>query len=132
MPCFFTEKSCAQPSGGVGLGLSSLGEGKYTIVFNFKYDGPGPGKGGTGVLSVDGNEVARKSMAHTIPMLMPFDETFDVGLDTRTQGGFYLRRLIPLHGSIDKLTYNIGPTQLLTKDQKKVDNAIAQVNISDG
>ncbi len=50
--------------GGVGgedwLG-SSLKAGKHTIVFDFKYNGPGPGKGGTGVLSVDGKELARKT-----------------------------------------------------------------------
>jgi arylsulfatase len=109
-------------------GLSSLGEGKHTIVFNFKYDGPGPGKGGTGVLSVDGTEVARKSMEHTIPMLVPFDETFDVGLDTRTPVDFTYEVPFRFTGNIDKLTYNIGPSQLSAEDQKEVDNAITQVN----
>jgi arylsulfatase A-like enzyme len=51
--------------GGVG-GHDWLGEalkpGKHTIVFDFKYDGPGPGKGGTGVLTVDGKELARKTI----------------------------------------------------------------------
>lgn len=37
---------------------SALTPGKHTIVFDFKYDGPGFGKGGTGVLSVDGKELA--------------------------------------------------------------------------
>ncbi len=50
--------------------------------------GPGPAKGGTGVLSVDGKEVARKTIEHTIPLLMSIDETFDVGLDTRTPVDF--------------------------------------------
>jgi arylsulfatase len=58
--------------------------GKHTIVFDFKYDGPGPGKGGTGVFTVDGKELARKTMEHTIPFLMAIDESFDVGVDTRT------------------------------------------------
>ena len=58
--------------------------GKHTIVFDFKSDGPGFGKGGTGVLSVDGKEVARNSMDHTTPITFPEDETFDVGQDTRT------------------------------------------------
>ena len=35
-----------------------LEPGKHTIVFDYKIDGPGLGKGGTGVLSVDGKEVA--------------------------------------------------------------------------
>jgi hypothetical protein len=46
--------------------------------------GPGPGKGGTGVLSVDGKELAKTTVKHTIPLPMSIDETFDVGLDTRT------------------------------------------------
>ncbi|HEX8893620.1 MAG TPA: arylsulfatase, partial [Terriglobales bacterium] len=62
----------------------ALTPGKHTIVFDFKYDGPGFGKGGTGVLSVDGKTVASQTMPHTIPFLMSFDETFDVGVDTRT------------------------------------------------
>ena len=37
----------------------SLGAGKHTIVFDWKSTEPGLGKGGTGVLSVDGKEVAR-------------------------------------------------------------------------
>ena len=62
----------------------ALKPGKHTLVFDFKYDGPGPGKGGTGVFTVDGKELARKTIPHTIPLLMSIDETFDVGIDTRT------------------------------------------------
>ena len=40
----------------------ALDPGKHTIVFDFKYDGPGLAKGGTGVLSVDGKELSRKSI----------------------------------------------------------------------
>ena len=65
-------------------GAQALTPGKHTILFDFQYDGPGMAKGGTGVLSVDGKEVARKSIPHTIPALMTIDETFDVGVDTRT------------------------------------------------
>ena len=66
-------------------GPEALTPGKHTIVFDFKYDGPGFGKGGTGVLSVDGKEVASKKIPHTIPFLLTIDETFDVGVDTRTR-----------------------------------------------
>src|SRR5262249_1788174 len=45
----------------------ALAPGKHTIVFEFKYDGPGMGKSGTGVLSIDGKEVARKAIPHTVP-----------------------------------------------------------------
>src|SRR4030095_1310497 len=65
-------------------GSQALAPGKHTIAFDFKYDGPGMAKGGTGVLSVDGKEVARKTIPHTIPALMTIDESFDVGVDTRT------------------------------------------------
>ncbi len=109
-------------------GLSSLGSGKHTIVFDFKYDGPGPGKGGTGVLTVDGKEVARKTIEHTIPLLMSIDESFDIGLDTRTPVDWAYALPFKFTGTIDKLTYNLGPSQLSAEDQKKVDDAMARVN----
>src|SRR5262249_3217773 len=65
-------------------GQQALSPGKHTLVFDFKYDGPGFGKGGTGILKVDGNAVATKEVPHTIPILVTIDETFDVGVDTRT------------------------------------------------
>jgi arylsulfatase len=65
-------------------GAQFLSPGKHTIVFDFKSEGPGFGKGGTGVLKVDGTEVATNALDHTIPFIMPWDETFDVGADTRT------------------------------------------------
>jgi hypothetical protein len=65
-------------------GPDALAAGKHTIVFDFKYDGPGVAKGGTGVLKVDGQDVATQKMPRTIPFLMPVDETFDIGVDTPT------------------------------------------------
>ena len=86
--------------GGVGgadwLG-DSLSPGKHTIVFDFKYDGPGPAKGGTGVLSVDGKELARKTVEHTIPFLMSIDESFDIGSDTRTAVDDRLSAAVQVH-----------------------------------
>lgn len=105
----------------------ALSAGKHTIVFDFKYDGPGPGKGGTGVLSVDGREADRKRIAHTIPLLMAIDETFDIGVDTRTPVDFSYDLPFRFNGKIDKLTYNLGPSQLAPEDQSKVEDAIAEV-----
>ena len=65
-------------------GSDALVAGKHTIVFDFTSDGPGMAKGGSGVLKVDGKEVANQKIPHTVPALMPWDETFDVGVDTRT------------------------------------------------
>jgi arylsulfatase len=89
-----------------------LSSGKHTIVFDFKSDGPGLGKGGTGVLSVDGKEVARKSMEHTTPITFPEDETFDVGQDTRTGVAMVEYRYdVPFKftGKINKLTFKLEP-----------------------
>ena len=77
-------------------------------MFDFKYDGPGFGKGGTGVLTVDGKEVASKKIPHTIPFLLTFDETFDVGVDTRTAVDDKDYQ-VPFRftGTIDKLTIKL-------------------------
>jgi arylsulfatase A-like enzyme len=106
-------------------GLSSLDEGKHTIVFDFKYDGPGPGKGGTGVLSVDGREVARKTIPHTIPLMLPADETFDIGLDTLTPVDFSYEVPFAFTGTIDKLTYELGPSQMSAEDNRKAAEILA-------
>ena len=104
----------------------SLSAGKHTIVFTFKYDGPGPAKGGTGVLSVDGKEVDRKTIAHTIPLLMSIDETFDIGVDTRT-GVDDFEYQVPFRfgGKIDKLTYKLGPEQLSAEDKEAAAKILA-------
>ena len=44
----------------------------------------GLGQGGTGVLKVDGKEVATQKMEHTMPFILQWDETFDIGSDTGT------------------------------------------------
>ena len=48
-------------------GKEALAPGKHTIVFDFTYDGPGFGKGGTGVLTVDGKEVASRRCRTRFP-----------------------------------------------------------------
>jgi arylsulfatase A-like enzyme len=110
-------------------GEQPLTEGKHTIVFDFTYDGPGIAKSGTGVLQVDGHEVARLTIPKTIPFLMPADETFDVGVDTRT-GVNDLDYKVPFrfNGSIDKLTFKLGPTQLAEEDHKRMQLAVAIAN----
>jgi arylsulfatase A-like enzyme len=105
---------------------SSLSAGKHTIVFDFKYDGPGLAKGGTGVLTVDGKEVDRKTIPHTIPIIMAECETFDVGVDTRTGvDDFEYELPFRFGGAIDKLTYKLGPSQLSEADKAVVARAIA-------
>src|ERR1700733_3947977 len=103
----------------------ALDPGKHTIVFDFKYDGPGPGKGGTGVFSVDGKELAKKTMKHSIPILMSIDETFDIGLDTRTGVDNSYELPFKFTGTIDKLTFKLGPSQLSEVEQKTAAKAVA-------
>jgi hypothetical protein len=83
------------------------------------------GKGGTGVLSVDGKEVARKTMPHTIPIIMTNDETFDIGIDLRTPVDFTYEVPFRFTGKIDKLTYNLGPNQMSAEDERKAAVALA-------
>jgi arylsulfatase len=89
-----------------------LGAGKHTIVFEFKSDGPGLGKGGTGILFVDGKEVARNTMEHTTPITFPEDESFDIGQDTRTGVALLEYRYdVPFKftGKINKVTFKLEP-----------------------
>jgi len=107
----------------------ALGPGKHTIVFDFTYDGPGIGKGGTGVLKVDGAEVATRKIPHTIPFLLTDDETFDVGVDTRS-GVNDADYHVPFRftGKLIKLTVKPGPSQLMPEDEKAMVKARAQAN----
>ena len=104
----------------------ALKPGKHTLVFDFKYDGPGPGKGGTGVFTVDGKELARKTLEHTIPLMMAIDETFDVGVDTRTGVDDSYELPFRFTGTIDKLTFNLGPSQMTAEEQKAAAEAVAK------
>ena len=106
-----------------------LKPGKHTIVFDFKSDGPGLGKGGTGVLSVDGKEVARKSLENTIPITFPEDETFDIGQDTRTGVALVEYRYdVPFTftGTINKLTFNLGPDQVTAEEHQQMQETVAR------
>src|SRR6201999_2856411 len=98
-----------------------LEAGRHTIVFDFKSAEPGLGKGGTGVLSVDGKDVARNTLEHTTPITFPEDETFDIGQDTRTGVALLEYRYdVPFKftGKIDKLTFNLKPETSQTSESK--------------
>jgi arylsulfatase len=117
--------------GGVGaedwLG-DSLAPGKHTIVFDFKLAEPGPGKGGTGVLSVDGKELSRQTMEHSIPFLMSIDESFDIGSDTRTAVDDSYKLPFNFSGTIDKLTFKLGPEQLTAEERKIAEHVLASAH----
>jgi hypothetical protein len=81
----------------------------------------GIGRGGTGVLKVDGQEVARQNMEHSIPLIMQWDENFDIGADTGTpvddqdfQVPFRFK------GKLNQLTLTIDRPKLSPEDVKKL------------
>jgi arylsulfatase A-like enzyme len=117
--------------GGVGgedwLG-ESLSPGRHTIVFDFKLAEPGFGKGGTGVLSVDGRELARKTVEHSIPFLMSIDESFDIGSDTRSGVDDSYTLPFTFTGTIEKLTYKLGREQLTADEHSIAERALASAH----
>ncbi|PWK66512.1 arylsulfatase [Aminobacter sp. AP02] len=95
------------------VGQDALTRGKHTIVFDYTYAGPGLAKGGSGELKVDGKVVAQGKQENSISFLQVSDETFDIGDDTRTEiNGKDYQLPFPFTGTIDKLTVNLGPSQL--------------------
>ena len=92
------------------------------------YDGPEPAKGGAGGLSRDGNEVARETLAYAIPLLMSIDETFDIGIDTRTPVDFSCDVPFEFTGTIDKLNYRLGPEQLSAEEKAAAAEILARAH----
>ena len=105
----------------------ALKPGKHTLVFDFKYDGPGPGKGGTGVFTVDGKELANKTIEHSIPL------HDDHRRDLRHRHAIPARGWMTatscrsrFTGTIDKLTFKLGPSQMAAADQRTSKEALAR------
>jgi len=85
-----------------------LSPGKHTLLFDFEYDGGGFGKGGNGTLYVDGTQVDAKKIPNTIPNLLTIDESFDIGVDTRTgvdDNDYQVP--FPFEGDIEKVTIEL-------------------------
>jgi len=112
-----------------------LAPGKHLLEFDFKYAGMGAatmafgsyagiGQGGTGVLKVDGKEVATEKMEHTIPFILAWDESLDIGSDTGT-GVDDRDYQVPFAftGKISKITLTIDRPQLSPEDIKKLQAA---------
>jgi len=113
-------------------GPDALSPGKHTLVFDFKYDGMGPGtlafnsfdgvgRPGTGTLSVDGKVVATQAMEHTLPMILQWDESFDIGSDTLTGvDDTDYQTPFPLTAKLDKLTVHLDRPVLSDADKAKL------------
>jgi arylsulfatase len=92
-----------------------------TLAFN---NVSGIGRGGTGVLKVDGKEVARQTMEHTAPITMQWDENFDIGADTGTPVDDRDYQ-VPFRftGKLNKLTLKIDRPKLTPADVEKLKQA---------
>ena len=86
---------------------TALAPGQHTIKMDFTYDGGGIGKGGTAVVSVDGKEVAKGRLEHTIPIRVALDETLDVGEDCGTPINLTYDVPFKFTGKIDKVTIEL-------------------------
>lgn len=114
-------------------GSEALTPGKHTVEFDFKYDGLGPGtlaynnfsgvgRGGTGTLKVDGKIVDTETMEKTLPMILQWDESFDVGSDTLTGvNDADYKPPFALTAKLEKLTLKVDRPQLSPEDVKKLE-----------
>jgi arylsulfatase A-like enzyme len=114
----------------------ALSPGRHTVEFDFKYDGigigtlafnnfSGIGRSGTGTLKMDGNVVATKKMDRTLPMILQWDESFDIGSDTLT--GVNDADYTPpfaLIAKLNKLTIKVDRPQLSPEETKKLEAAM--------
>jgi arylsulfatase len=116
-------------------GPDALTPGPHTIEFDFKYDGMGPGtlaynnfsgvgRPGAGTLKVDGKVVATKTMPKTLPMILQWDESFDIGSDTLTGvNDADYKPPFPLTAKLNKLTIKIDRPELSPEDIQKLQAA---------
>ena len=117
-------------------GPDVLTPGKHTLEFDFKYDGLGAGtlafnnfsglgRPGVGTLKVDGKVVDTKTMPKTLPMILQWDESFDVGSDTLTGvNDADYQPPFAFTGKLNKLTIKIDRPQLSPQDIQKLEAAM--------
>lgn len=123
-------------------GTEALTPGRHTLEFDFKYDGlgagtlafnnfSGVGRPGVGALKVDGKEVTTKQMPKTLPMILQWDESFDIGSDTLTGvNDADYKPPFALTAKLNKLTIKLDRPQLTPEDIKKLQST--QAEASDG
>ncbi|WP_262269145.1 arylsulfatase [Microvirga yunnanensis] len=118
-------------------GADALTPGKHTLTFDFKYDGlgfstlafnnmSGLGRKATGELKVDGRVVATQTMDRTIPLILQWDESFDIASDTGTPVDDRDYQVpFAFNGKLDKLTIKIDRPELTAEDERKLREAAA-------
>ena len=116
-------------------GPDTLAPGRHTIEFEFKYEGLGPGtlafnnfsgvgRPGTGTLKVDGKAVDTKKLEKTLPMILQWDESFDIGSDTLTGvNDADYKPPFALTAKLNKLTIKLDRPKLSPEDIKRIQAA---------
>jgi hypothetical protein len=107
-------------------------EGPEALEYDFRYDGlgeatlaynnlSGVGRGGTGTLKVDGRLVSTQKLERTLPLVLPLDQTFDIGIGgpTPVDDNDY-KVPFKFTGKIDKLTIALDPPKLTRDDVEKL------------
>ena len=122
-------------------GKDALAPGKHTVEFDFKYEGLGAGtlafnnlsgigRPGTGTLKVDGQVVATERMPHTIPLILQWDESFDIGSDTLTSvNDADYKPPFAFTGKLNKLTIKLDRPKLSPEDIKKLEEGMKKAEM---
>ena len=112
-----------------------LSPGEHTVEFDFDYEGlgaatlafnnmSGVGRPGTGTLKVDGEVVQTIRMENTLPMILQWDEAFDIGSDTLTGvNDADYKPPFELTAKLNKLTIKVDRPQLSKADIEKLEKA---------
>lgn len=124
-------------------GPEALPPGKHTLEFSFKYEGLGEetlayndlsgiGRGGTGVLKVDGKVLATREVPRTVPLILQWDENFDVGADTGTPVDDRDYQ-VPFRftGKLDRLELTIDRPTLTRADRARLEQAARNNRVSE-
>ncbi|MCC6823162.1 MAG: arylsulfatase, partial [Verrucomicrobia subdivision 3 bacterium] len=119
-------------------GPDALAPGKHTLEFDFKYDGlgvatlafnnmSGLARPGTGTLKVDGKAVQTITMEKTLPMILQWDESFDIGSDTLTGvNDADYQPPFTLTAKLNQLTIKVDRPPLPPEEIKKLEAGMQQ------
>jgi arylsulfatase len=110
----------------------ALSPGRHTLEFDFQYNGLGAGtlalgsyagigQGGTGVLKVDGTDVATHQMEHTLPFILQWDEALDIGSDTGTPvNDKDYRAPFDFTGKLNRITLTVDRPRISPADAERL------------
>ena len=88
-----------------------LADGHHSIKVTFNVDGPGIGRGGNITLRVDGTEAAVGRLEHTAPFTFGGGDA-TIGRETSTAVSDDYKPPYTFNGTVDAVTFDIGPVQL--------------------